>query len=912
MANYNVGNIEIGILSDSTKALSSLNKVISKLQEFGKIDKNVQTVFQRINNLSNGLKKMNELDTTQLTSKIKDVSSATVEMTKKFNEIDQPNFEATAKSLNKLGNALRQFNNLKDFDFRKMYNSFDSMNRILTPFLEKLQSSELALASLSNILNKFKPFVSNVKQANVELNKMKTNANTTQTAFESFGATLNKVFNISYVYFLYNYTKKFTSLIGKSITLASDYAEILNKYQMSFGDLTKENLELTNKLADAFGISSNTLMDYTATFNNMLNGLKGLNPGTSAKLSQTLTQMGVDYASLFNVSIDSSMKAFQSAIAGNIRSLRDISGFDVSETTIYSVYQQMGGTKSMRQLNQLEKRLLRIVAIQKQMESTGALGDYGRTINTVSNQVKILKEQLIEMGKWVGMNLLVYIKPLIIYTNALVMTITKFAKELAKAKEQADGIDYEKEFAAFSKGVDDITDSTEALTESLTTLPLDKLNVLSSSGSTSSTDGLSVEGKILDSLKEYKYNLDQIKSKASEISDKMYSWLSNGNKLKKILQSVGGTLAAIAGLKLLSNVEKIITAFSTLNTALKGTKLGGLGGIGKTLLALPLPVKIVVGLLLIMFAKSKDFRDGIFSILKSFGKIVVYIFKINPIFKMIWKGIQFVIEFIKGIADIIGNILGLFADIIVFVLAFLDSFKKETPLDNLEKSFDIVQELKESFQLFIFPLKLIRKLIQDGTKDIDKVKTKVSNAFSTLGKNIQNTFSTLWTGLSDGFKIFINFFIKGINTIIDGLNKIHIEIPEGIPGIGGKSFGFNIKRLEELKTSYSDKESVVNKIPKMANGGVATSPTMALIGEYQNAKSNPEIVTPQNILRETMMETMVTFVNAILQGNNDVIKAIENKDMSLYVNGRKVSESIYNDLNSVATRKGKILFASKN
>lgn len=907
MANYNVGNIEIGILSDSTKALQSLDKVISKLQEFGKIDKNVQTVFQRINNLSNGLKKMNELDTSKLTTKIKDVAGATVEMTKKFNEIDQPNFEATAKSLNKLGNALRQFNNLKDFDFRKMYNSFDSMNRILTPFLEKLQSSELALASLSNILNKFKPFVSNVKQANVELKKMKQNTASTQNAFESFNTTLNKVFNISYVYFLYNYTKRFTSLIGKSITLASDYAEILNKYQMSFGDLTEENLALTEKLADAFGISSNTLMDYTATFNNMLNGLKGLDVGTSAKLSQTLTQMAVDYSSLFNVSIDSSMKAFQSAIAGNIRSLRDISGYDVSETTIYSIYQQMGGTKSMRQLNQLEKRLLRIVAIQKQMESTGALGDYGRTIDTVSNQVKILKEQLIEMGKWIGMNLLVYIKPLIIYANALVMTITRFAKELAKAKEEADGIDYKKEFAGFSGGVDDVTESTEALAESLTTLPLDKLNVLSNSSSTTSspTDGLSVEGRILDSLKEYKYNLDQISSTAKTISEKMYNWLKDGDRLGKIIKTVTGSLATIVGFKLFSKVKELITAFSSLKGALSGSNtLIKLFTVAPTSLKV---IGVVVALLITMFAKSKDFRKGLFDLIKSVGKIFQTIFKAFPVFKLLGKIFNVGLEFIKGVGDVIGNVFGIVADIIDFVLAFFKTSEKESPIDKLDKKLGVIDKIKSAFQFLSNSLKVIRKLIQDATKNIDKTKTKIIVTFTTLGKNIKDTFSSLWTNITDGFKNVINFFIRGINVIIDGLNKVHFETPDWIPGVGGKSFGFNIKRLEELQTSYSAKS-----IPKMANGGVVTSPTMALIGEYQNAKSNPEIVTPQNILRETMMETMVTFVNAILQGNNDVVKAIEGKDMSVYVNGRKVSEAIYNDLNSVATRKGKVLFTTRN
>ena len=37
--------------------------------------------------------------------------------------------------------------------------------------------------------------------------------------------------------------------------------------------------------------------------------------------------------------------------------------------------------KFHKTMNRVEKRLLRIIAIQRQMEETGALGDYGRTID---------------------------------------------------------------------------------------------------------------------------------------------------------------------------------------------------------------------------------------------------------------------------------------------------------------------------------------------------------------------------------------------------------------------------------------------------------------------------------------------------------------------------------------------------
>lgn len=71
-------------------------------------------------------------------------------------------------------------------------------------------------------------------------------------------------------------------------------------------------------------------------------------------------------------------------------------------------------------------------------------------------------------------------------------------------------------------------------------------------------------------------------------------------------------------------------------------------------------------------------------------------------------------------------------------------------------------------------------------------------------------FDTLW-GI---IKFPLNLIIDGLNSMIAGLNSIHIEIPDWVPGFGGKSFGISIP-----------------KIPKLARGGIVDSPTLAMVGE---------------------------------------------------------------------------------
>ena len=38
-------------------------------------------------------------------------------------------------------------------------------------------------------------------------------------------------------------------------------------------------------------------------------------------------------------------------------------------------------------------------------------------------------------------------------------------------------------------------------------------------------------------------------------------------------------------------------------------------------------------------------------------------------------------------------------------------------------------------------------------------------------------------------------------------------------------------------------------IPKLANGGIASGPTLALVGEYAGASGNPEVIAPLDKLR---------------------------------------------------------------
>ena len=119
----------------------------------------------------------------------------------------------------------------------------------------------------------------------------------------------------------------------------------------------------------------------------------------------------------------------------------------------------------------------------------------------------------------------------------------------------------------------------------------------------------------------------------------------------------------------------------------------------------------------------------------------------------------------------------------------------------------------------------------------------ISGFFSTMWTDIVTDFKSainLLIGLAEGFA---NGFISAVNFIISALDRIQVHIPAinvlGVK-IGGMDFGINIPNLAAIS------------LPRLAMGGIATSPTMALIGE-----AGPEAVIPLDRLGNRQGQSIV-------------------------------------------------------
>ena len=125
---------------------------------------------------------------------------------------------------------------------------------------------------------------------------------------------------------------------------------------------------------------------------------------------------------------------------------------------------------------------------------------------------------------------------------------------------------------------------------------------------------------------------------------------------------------------------------------------------------------------------------------------------------------------------------------------------------------------------------------------IDAVITTIGGIIDFLTGVFSGNWSMAWQGIVDAFGgIFsgiqalatapINGVIALINSLISKINSVSFDVPSWVPGVGGKHFGFEVP-----------------SIPALAEGGIATAPTLAMIGEGAESEAVLPLSKLENLL----------------------------------------------------------------
>lgn len=122
----------------------------------------------------------------------------------------------------------------------------------------------------------------------------------------------------------------------------------------------------------------------------------------------------------------------------------------------------------------------------------------------------------------------------------------------------------------------------------------------------------------------------------------------------------------------------------------------------------------------------------------------------------------------------------------------------------------------------------------------DHVTKPIGDAFDAVGNFIKNVLN----GVIGGVEALINGVIKGINWLISQLNKIKYDVPDWVPAIGGKKFGFNISSVSEVK------------LPRLANGAVIP-PNQQFAAILGDQRSGVNIEAPLSTIEQALENVLM-------------------------------------------------------
>ncbi|MEK3796111.1 hypothetical protein MKX42_30680 [Paenibacillus sp. FSL R7-0204] len=291
-----------------------------------------------------------------------------------------------------------------------------------------------------------------------------------------------------------------------------------------------------------------------------------------------------------------------------------------------------------------------------------------------------------------------------------------------------------------------------------------------------------------------------------------------------------------------------------------------------------------------------------------------------------------ILDGLSGVLDNIKKIIQRLWDDVLkpIIIPFLDKLKelwegtfKGIAVQMAEFVLNLIELGTTIFNKFISPL--INKIIDvlapafvTGFKIILDVVTRVIESMGTVLKGVMTilngiitfvtgVFTGNWTKAWDGVKMIfkgvfdslygivklpLNLIIDAVNKIIEGLNSISVNIPE--IDVFGKKIGGGSIGLPHIPS-----------IPRLAKGGLAYGPTLAMVGDNKGAAADPEVVSPLSTLQGMLDSSNQQMVTVLLQ----ILAALQNTNQTAVIklNETELGRAAIKSINTVQQQAGQTL-----
>lgn len=383
------------------------------------------------------------------------------------------------------------------------------------------------------------------------------------------------------------------------------------------------------------------------------------------------------------------------------------------------------------------------------------------------------------------------------------------------------------------------------------------------------------------------------------------AWV-NGVSWDNFMQMVAGAVGVAAGLALAfgpvaAGISLVVTGIGMLITGfhdamkngwnLQNTLLSIAGilatGIGIGLITgsfIPALIAGIAGLLLALTVATghgEELLQGVRDVMQGFLDFFTGIFTGD-----IDKAADGIRKIVEGLKEIVLSVVAGIKDGFLSFLNWLDQKTNGKFKGIIDFVAGLWSDMYDSISNTLGNIMDAVKTIFGGV--VDFIAGVFTADWDRAWQGVKSIFTGLWNGIVSALEGAVNLIITGVNFLIRQLNKVSFSIPNWVPAVGGKRFGFNIQQISPIS------------IPRLAQGAVIppNREFMAVLGD-QSSGNNLE--APESLIRKIVREESGGANTELLQAILEAIKAGQVIKVNETVLGRTTAKAI----NKVTQSSGK-------
>lgn len=832
--------------TNATQSVKNLPQISTALRGFITSMNTVGSVafdFAGLNNLVSNITRLGGAKATQAATNLKPIKDQILRFVSGLNGIGSLSFDTTS-----LANLVSSITKLGGKAATTAIPNIQALGTALTQLMATLSHAPAVSQNLIQMTTALASLAGNGSRVSSASTAMYRGLNLySSSASRATKATKGLVSQIGMFYAKCFLLIRGAKALWKATESSMDYIETLNYFEAAWGQVAGnatgewkkagyESAEayaksfserakaLTGKMTgfqpDAYGnliatgmpslgLDPEKLMNYQATFGQMASSM-GVASETALKLSNALTMIGADLASVKNLKFEDVWQDMASGMVGMSRTL-DKYGVNIRNVNLQEKLYELGIDAKIAKLGQQDKALLRTIIL---LQSTKyAWGDMADTIGQPANQLRLLQANFANLARTIGNLLLPIVSKVLPYINALVIAIQRLfswiggllgikiggfsssvgsaATDFGDMEDAADGI-------ADSTG--DAAKNTKKMADNLQ--EFDTLNVINSqkdsgsggSGSGGGAGGL-LDDAFNDAFAEYQLAWDKafanMENSAQELADKIT------RAFQRIWEAAEPTRES---LKRLWN-EGLARLGDFTWTALKDFWSEFLVPVGKWTLGTGLPMLV----------------DNINAFLMKIDFPAI-----NDALRNFWQALTpFATKVGEGLIEFFGDLLSIGADFINFTVPnginrVAEALRKISP-DTAEKigyalgvvatgimGFKTIDVAVKGVKNIYSPLQKLFKLV--GPMKYVAIAGGIAGLVFALDKF--GVIDVNWSVLATGFKNlasalgkFVSGIGQGLINFIKGITPIVSPTLESLINGTGKAFEFMAKVLNAIPES---------------------------------------------------------------------------------------------------------------